>query len=150
MFIRFLGDKMSEMIRATRLLVLKASCFIILLVAFLSIVIIFRRTIDGWKLLVAIFTIALVAFLIVYSFYLCPFISDCNNCEVRYYETVTVCKSYSNNILLLNEIEVLLPNGEHLWVKTAKASIENGTILSQVVISNKSQFLIDYKIYYQK
>ncbi len=137
---------MDELIKCLKLLILIPGILIILVAALISVLLFFRKRIKGWKVSAVILSVCLVIILIVHSFNLLPYLRDYNNFQTETYDVAVINRfSLSNNIFSLHDMELSLPNGTKIWVKTRQLH-EKDAKLKNVVVAKNSGLLVDYCI----
>lgn len=134
---------MNEINKSLQQLILVHGVFVIITIAFTVLFFFAGKSIKGWKIIVILLIICLTIYVAMAFFQLYPLLQDYYHYQIVQYREVEVIQVFVGEIYNLNEYELLLQDGNTIWVKS-RLIISKGTRFTSLIVAKNSKVIVDY------
>lgn len=134
---------MNEIYKSLQQLILVHGGFVIIIIAFTVLFFFAGKSIKGWKIIVILLIICLTIYAAMAFFQLYPLLKDYYHYQTVQYREVEVIQVFVGEIYTLNEYELLLQDGNTIWVKS-RLNISKGTRFTNLIVAKNSKVIVDY------
>ncbi len=134
---------MNEIIKSLQQLILVHGVFVIITIAFTVLFFFAGKSIKGWKIIVILLIICLTIYVAMAFFQLYPLLQDYYHYQIVEYREVEVIQVFVGEIYNLNEYELLLQDGNTIWVES-RLIISKGTRFTNLIVAKNSKVIVDY------